>query len=274
MKNKLLYCLIVIFLFNACKYNAADNQKDVTDTATFSEAEQLVMTVVWFQKSAEMQACYWQAYNLAKLALDKNLADYKGDKKKAVIVDVDETILDNSPYQAKLIEMQQTYALDTWKQWTNLAKAKALPGAVEFLNYAKSKNVEVFYISNRDADEVNKTMENLINEGLPFADEQHLLFREQKNSDKTIRRSKVDEQYEILLLVGDNLRDFDEIFADRQQNLGIDIVTENKDKFGTKYIMLPNPMYGEWEKAIYGGKYPDTKEDIIKLRKKILDANY
>jgi len=272
--NKQLFLLIfmLIALFS-CNNKDTENNCCNKDSIKLSETEQLVMSVVWYQKSAEMQACYYQAYNLAKLALDKNLSEYKGSNKKSVVVDVDETVLDNSPYEVKIIETGIPFSLEGWKTWSSLKKAKALPGALEFLKYAESKGVEVFYISNRELDEVESTKLNLINEGFPFVDDVHLLFKSD-NSDKTIRRSKVSEEYEILLLVGDNLRDFDEIFKEREINLGFDNVAKNKDLFGTKYIMLPNPMYGEWEKAVYGGKYPETTEEIIKLRKEILKSEY
>jgi len=121
---------------------------------------------------------------------------------------------------------------------------------------------------------ITVTKQNLINEGCPFSDDNHLLLRVEKQSDKTDRRNKVLENYEILLSVGDNLRDFDEIFKQRENNLGFDKVVENKELFGKKYLILPNPMYGEWEKAIYGGKFPETEKEMNELRKSIIKSGY
>jgi len=273
MKQFKIITFFILIILYSCNNNCSEKTNCQTDTIKLSESEQLIMSVIWYQKAAEMQACYYQAYNFAKLALDKNLSQYKGKNKKAVVVDIDETILDNSPFEVKIIETGLSFSTESWKTWTSLSKAKALPGALEFLKYAESLGIEVFYITNRDSSEYETTKQNLKNEGFPYVDEIHLITKT-NNSDKTQRRSKVSENYEILLLVGDNLRDFDEIFKERGTNFGIDKVAENKQLFGQKYIILPNPMYGEWEKAVYGGKYPETSEDMIKLRKSILNSGY
>jgi len=279
MKSFYNFILLLIFpVLFSCNSNEKNCNKQLSEnkdsTLKVKPSEQIVMAVLWYQYSAEMQACYYQSYNIAKLMLDNNLMEYKGTKKKAVVVDIDETVLNNSPFEEKIIESGVLYSDSTWRNWTAKGTAKALPGAVDFLKYAESKGVETFYITNRDTDELEITKQNLINEGFPFADETHLLFRVEKQSDKTDRRNKVAEQYEILLLVGDNLRDFDEVFKQRDVNLGFNKVSENKDLFGKKYIMLPNPMYGEWEKAIYGGKYPETDEELIGLRKAKINSGY
>lgn len=270
--------MLIILFSVSCNNNCekecekkCDAHKDSIKEAKASD--QLMMSVLWYEYSAEMQACYYQTYNFAKILLDKNQSEYKGNKKTAVIVDVDETVLNNTPFEEKILETGILFSDSTWKQWTDLGIAKPLPGAVEFLKYAQSKGVETFYISNRKTSEVEATMKNLQNEGFPFADVEHLLFKEE-TSNKTARRNKVSENYEILLLIGDNLRDFDEIFKERETNLGFDVVKENKEQFGKKFLILPNPMYGEWEKAIYGGKYPKTEEEMLKLRSEKINSGY
>jgi len=225
-----------------------------------SSNEHLVMSVLWYQKSAEMRALYYQAYNIAKLMLNKHIAELDCSAKKAIIVDIDETILNNSPFEANLIETGEQYTPETWKQWTDLAKAEALPGAVEFLNYAASKNVEVFYISNRKINELKSTMKNLKKHNFPYVDKNHIFLKTSRDvacnvsTRKKKRREKVAKEYEILLLIGDDLNDFSEIFANRSDDFGFGMVDKYKDKFGNRFIILPNPMYGAWEKAIYGNK--------------------
>jgi len=280
MKTFVNFAFLVLFaLMIAC--NSSEDKKcetkcsqDIDTAAKLKASEHLMMSVLWYQYSAEMQACYYQTYNIAKIMLDKNLSEYKGNKKKAVVVDIDETVLNNTPFEEKIIETGELFTDSTWRIWTKQASAKALPGAVDFLKYSESKGVEVFYVSNRDQDEIESSKQNLLNQGFPYVDDAHILFRVEKQSDKTDRRNKISENYEILLLIGDNLRDFDEVFKQRETNLGFDKVTENKDLFGTKYIILPNPMYGEWEKAIYGGKYPATEEETIQKRKAIINSGY
>ena len=153
-----------------------------------------------------------------------------------------------------------------------MINAKPLPGAVEFSKYAESKGVEVFYISNRSVDEFDVTLKNLQKENFAFADSSHLLLKTNTSS-KTVRRDLVKENFEIILLIGDNMGDFSEIFEDRSNNYGFDIIEENKTKFGEKFIVLPNPMYGSWEKPLLNFKKDITNEEKYNLRKSNL-INY
>lgn len=150
MKKILIYLITLSFLstaFLSCdvkfKYNV-DIKKDSIDI----DNEKLLVATLFHQKAAECRALSYQAYNIARLILDNELRRMSLTKKLAVIVDVDETVLDNSPFQVKII-LEKTQYPEYWNEWCELAQAKALPGAVEFLNYAKSKGVEVFYITNR-----------------------------------------------------------------------------------------------------------------------------
>ncbi len=229
-----------------------------------SSNEHLVMSVLWYQKSAEMRALYYQAYNIARLMLNKYIAELDSSAKKAIIIDIDETLLNNSPFEAKLIETGEPYTPETWKQWTDLVNAEALPGAVEFLNYAASKNVEVFYISNRKINELKSTMINLNKHNFPYVDKNHIFLKTDEICKKK-RREKVAKDYEILLLIGDNLMDFSEIFENRSDDFGFGIVDKHKEKFGNRFIILPNPMYGAWEKGLKRKKekYPPLEEKIM-----------
>ncbi len=243
----------------------------VETSEKLSESEHLVMATAWFQKSAEMRACYYQAYQLAKWNLDQKLSTSQHQKPSAIVFDIDETLLDNSPYEVHLIQTGQQYTSESWKQWTDQAKAVALPGALEFTNYAKSKGVEVIYISNRKADERESTLKNLKKEGFPNADSAFLFLREiHQNNDKTSRRNTVSDTYDVLLYVGDNLTDFNQIFAERGADLGFQVVDSLRDFFGNNFIILPNPTYGEWEGAIYGNDYKQAPEKKRVLRKKVL----
>lgn len=271
MKKHTIFLMLILGIYLISCNSKTQNQKTVCDSLEISASEHLVDATLWFQKSAEMRALYYQCYNYAKIALDEQLKKQKEKTKNAVILDIDETVLDNSLYQSMLIKKGLSYTSETWKEWTKLAKAKALPGSVEFTNYAKSKGCEIFYVSNRDNDEKDATIKNMNNENFPFADEKHIYLRVDKESNKITRYKQIAKDYQILLFVGDNLRDFDEIFANRSNNYGFNVVDSLKNKFGDKFILLPNPMYGEWEKAIYGGNFPNEKEKN-KLRKKALQS--
>jgi 5'-nucleotidase (lipoprotein e(P4) family) len=256
--------------------NEANNQKKdhlnttECDSLKLMKADHIAYATIWFQKSAENRALFYQTFEFAKLTLDKNLKEIKSKTPKAIITDIDETVIDNSMYNARLIAEAKLYTNETWDIWETDKNAKALPGAVEFCNYAKSKNVEVFYISNRSMKNLEATMENMKILGFPYIDKEHMLLKNE-SSDKTDRRRRVGESYEVVLLLGDNLRDFDEIYGKRGDDLGFKTVDDTKTQFGNKFILFPNPMYGEWEKTIYKGNFNRTDEEKRKMRIDILD---
>lgn len=258
--KKLLFLLVGLsFILGSCNTQNADNQKT---------QDHLIMSVLWYQKSAEMKAMYYQCFNWAKMRIDMKLND-QTDLKKAVVVDIDETMLDNSSFETNCIYTGQSYSKETWSEWTSKISAKALPGALEFADYAESKGVEVFYISNRSVDDFDVTLKNLQKEGFAFADSAHLLLKTNTSSKKA-RRDVVKENYDIILLIGDNLGDFAEIFDDRSNNYGFRAVEENKNKFGDLFIMLPNPMYGSWENALFKNRRDLSNQEKYNLRKENL----
>ena len=277
MKKNSIILFLFLTIFISCKTSTNNQAESEVAHLELSKSEHLVMSVVWYQKSAEMRAIYYQTFNFGKkLLLEKINNGIKNNeknnsKKYAVIVDVDETMLDNSVFEAKLIKDGKFFNKELWNEWIELSQAKALPGAVEFAKYAESLGVEVFYVSNRTEAMVEATVENMKAVGFPYSDADHCLFKGE-TSDKTERRSKIAENYEIVLFIGDNLRDFDELFKQREGDLGFSVVDDNKDLFGDKFLMLPNPMYGEWEKAVYGGSYPESEAEKTKLRKDILEG--
>ncbi len=232
-------------------------------------SNQLVVATLWYQKSNEKKALYYQGFNMAKAMIDKTVATYKGTKPLAVVVDIDETMLDNSPYEARIIQAGKTYEHKTWEQWVKEAKAKALPGAVDFTKYAKSKGVEVFYITNRRDHNRTETLKNLQDQGFEFADNNHLLMMT-TTGDKTARRQQVLAKYNIICYLGDNMSDFDQSLDDMEPG-SKERVEQHSDLFGSKYIVMPNPMYGHWVKI----KYPvDVVSDKQKAeyRAKLLNA--
>jgi 5'-nucleotidase (lipoprotein e(P4) family) len=236
----LLLCALIII---SCVGNGDKKEK-------ISSQENLVTATIWFQRSPEMKALYYQGYNLAKLRLTE-FVKQKSTKPKAVVVDIDETMLDNSPFEAQQIIESKGYTPELWKKWSSLAVAKALPGAVEFTHFCDSLGVAVIYISNRKIDEIESTIKNLDSLGFSFAQKENMFFKEEVSS-KKVRRDRVSEKYEIVLLIGDNLNDLSEVFENRGVDWGASTVEQNKKEFGNRFIVLPNPMYGDWEKNIYG----------------------
>lgn len=221
----------------------------------------LLLATLYMQHAGEYQASCYQSYNLAKWKLSEKLAQYKGEKKLAVVVDIDETVLDNSPFSARSI-LENTDYPKYWDEWCMQAKAKSIPGAMEFLVYAQSKGVETFYISNRKIKLFTATQTNLINNGFPFADSTHILLRTTTN-DKEPRRNKVRETHEVVLYFGDNLGDFMSDFDDQPNQKRNAIVRDIQNDFGDEFIVLPNPTYGTWLNALIEGATPETNTDSL-----------
>jgi 5'-nucleotidase (lipoprotein e(P4) family) len=207
--------------------------------------DQLILATLWYQRSAEMKALYYQCFRNAEIALSENLAWSEKTRPVAVVMDIDETVLNNSPFEGWQVLENRPYDETDWIRWVNMAKAEALPGAVEFTRYADSLGVEIFYVSNRKAGEIGPTLINMVMAGFAGADISHMLLREETSS-KIGRRERIENEYEILLLIGDNLADMSGTYEKRRDDLGFAAVDNDKSLFGTRYIILPNPMYGTW----------------------------
>jgi 5'-nucleotidase (lipoprotein e(P4) family) len=223
--------------------------KQPVNTSSPENQDQLLLSVLWFQKSAEMRALYYQGYNIAKKSLAEKLQKTGDGKPGAVIMDIDETILDNSPSEVYMIKKNVPFSDPMWKQWVSNASAEPCPGALDFVKFAETLKIDVFYVTNREmTDEFQPTIINLRNLGFPFADSIHLVMKTDMSS-KEIRRKAIAEKYNILMLIGDNLADFDAVFDKRGEDFGFDDVRQKREKFGTEFIILPNPMYGPWINA-------------------------
>lgn len=175
-----------------------------------------------------------------------------------MVVDIDETVLDNSRFQGHEVNKGESFVAKDWAEWTSLADADTVPGALSFLKYAASKNIETIYITNRDEKDYDATLKNLQKFGFPYADKDHL-FVMKESSNKEPRREVIADKYNILLLCGDNLSDFSNVFYREGKNT-FEQVSQKQTLFGTKYIVLPNPMYGDWEKPLYSGDKLNEKQ--------------
>lgn len=224
-----------------------------------------LFSAAWIQRSAEYKALCQQAYNIATERLVVATAQPlpAGAKRWAIVTDIDETIIDNSPNSVYQALRGEDYVQASWDRWCDQADAIALQGAVEFFQKAASLGVDIYYISNRD--EINRvgTKRNLLSLGFPQVEDAHFMFKD-KSSDKTSRRDEVLKTHNILMLLGDNLGDFDHFFDTRDEATRDAGVTRFASEFGKRFIVLPNPNYGAWEPAMNGG-YPDLKTKDGKL---------
>lgn len=224
-----------------------------------------LFSAAWIQRSAEYKALCQQAYNIAteRLVAATSTPLASGEKRWAIVTDIDETIVDNSANSVYQALKGEDYSQPSWDRWCDQADAVALQGAVEFFRKADALGVDIYYISNRD--EVNRTgtKKNLRDLGFPQVEDSHFMFKD-KSSDKTSRRNEVLKTHNILMLLGDNLGDFDHFFDVRDEAIRDQGVSRFAAEFGKRFIVLPNPNYGAWEPAMNGG-YPDLKTKDAKL---------
>ena len=226
--------------------------------------------VLWMQRSVEYKGNTLAVYELAKARLDQALkdkswtgapAEQTGDFKDlspAVVLDVDETVLDNSGYQTWMVVNGETFNPKTWTQFVKSETSTAIPGAVEFAKYAESKGVRVFYVTNRTKEEEDPTRENMRKLGFPMNANIDTILSAKEQPDwgsaKGTRRAVIAKHYRILLCLGDNFGDFTDAYKgtveERQK-----VFEANAARWGREWLVLPNPSYGSFESAPYGGNF-------------------
>ncbi len=249
---------------------ASSQNQATTQTIELNSTEELkLLSTLWQQDAAEYRALCYQAFNTATMQIDALPKKMRKQQHLAIITDLDETILDNSPNEAQLMKDNKLWNYQSWKQWTDLSAATAVPGAVEFLQYAKNKGITIFYISNRSVNEVASTLINLQKLHLPDADTSHMLFMHDDAS-KESRRQAVMKNYMVVMLLGDNLNDFANVFEGKNIADRFTETDNAKDTWGKKFIVLPNATYGEWENALYNYQYNLTPEQRINLLRSLL----
>jgi 5'-nucleotidase (lipoprotein e(P4) family) len=268
----ILYFLLPLALLGSCSLP----QKHEPGSATPARAESaLTMATLFTYYAAEYDALCFQAYNVATERLENLKKKYPDKENMAVVLDLDETVLDNSPYQALIIEKDTNYPY-MWNEWCNMARAEAVPGVMDFLNYADANGFHIFYLSNRKEKYVLEgTIKNMESLGMPQISKEHYYLRREKSdnnpdpSNKQGRRDEITAQgYEIVLFIGDNLGDFytdeDEYFARQQQ------LNSYREDLGRNYIVLPNAMYGNWPSSI-GIRGSESMDSLIMVMTGVFD---
>ncbi len=238
-------------------------------------------STLWVLRSAEYEAATRTVYESAKRTLAEAKADatwtaaleqrqdltdpkVQAALKPAVVLDIDETVLNNAPYFARIIRDENRFATGTWDAWVAEHRATALGGVIDYIREAKRQGIAVIYLTNRacrkragsdtPCPQRTDTIANLKEAGLPeLGPDDLVLLRNQQpgwDRDKSKRRAFVCEKYRILQIFGDNLGDFapapgieDRGTAPERRRAAI---AQYQDKWGSKWFMLPNPMYGPW----------------------------
>ena len=219
------------------------------------QAETETMGLLWMRTSAEYRALAYQGYNVAMNAVKMAVTDPSHQRKPlAIVLDADETVVDNTQLMGKSIANGNgRFDAPWWRQAVHQGKSQAMPGAVEFLNEVHKQGVEIFYVSNRYAPvNLDVTIQNFKELGFPSVDKDHVLLFE-KDSDKQPRFDMIAKKYYVVVYMGDNAGDFPigtkgKTLAERNA-----IIDAHKEDFGTTFVVFPNPAYGSWVSALAKG---------------------
>ena len=268
----------ILLLVVAMPVMAADPARDTHERLN---------AILWVQTSAEYKTLaaqtYRQAWTQIEDKLSKASAGYgipsaaieqvgfnTGQLPYAVILDIDETVLDNSPMSGRLIESRAGYTPENWSKWVDKEAADFLPGAESFINKAREAKIEIIFITNRTEEEEIHTMADL--RPLVVGDDQILASAEEESpghpwpSEKSSRRAFIAKRFWIIGMVGDDLADFIPNIKVMPHDERVIEARKYQERFGDQWFLLPNPVYGSWEAVLYDRKDPDKKqlEDKIK----------
>jgi 5'-nucleotidase (lipoprotein e(P4) family) len=286
MHQQVLWLVLTLFVFTVgCLRN-----DPMLETA--AGAHEDLDATVWMRTSAEFEAIFEQTFASARKALDlarkdpklsalpdqaEHLAKQPADVPElptAVIVDVDETVLDTSAYQVDCIESGEEYSVESFDAWVQKGTATPLPGAQDFVRYCRESGVEVFYVTNRTVGQERATTRNLIEHGLMAPDiVDHLLTKDERDdwgTDKETRRKFLADRFRILLVIGDDLNDFISTGIKPAPQARTELASRHREAWGKFWFMLPNANYGGWERAVYG--FDDTlpREQKIEAKRRSL----
>ena len=262
---------------------------DAPPAAATVAADDNLNAVLWVQRSMEYRATAETVYRAASDRLDAALKDPDWDAlvpderatparglPPAIVMDLDETVLDNSPYQARLVREGNEYNEVTWDAWVREEKAQPVPGVVEFARAAQAKGITLIYISNRAEHLIAPTLANLRALGLPVKDDSVFLGLgtfvadcEQEGSEKLCRRQLAGRSYRVLMQFGDQLGDFAQILANTPEARA-ELQAQHRGWFGQRWWMLPNPTYGSWEPAVFNNDWRQPREQRRALKRDAL----
>jgi 5'-nucleotidase (lipoprotein e(P4) family) len=262
--NKIL--ILFAFVLGAAGTLAQDSLK-----TSLSVADLKLYPLLWQQDASEYRALCYQAFNIAALRLDAAIQKNPKKTNLAIITDLDETILDNSEIQAEMIKYHENLTYKKWLNWLNGPTIPTVPGGVEFLQEAGKKGVTIFYISNREIKGLEITLSILQKLKLPNVDSAHVLLVTDVFS-KGPRIKSVMDAYNVVLLMGDNLNDFMPIFENKSVIDRFKETDKMKKEWGSKFIVLPNASYGEWENALFEYKDSLSDDQKISVLKSLLKA--
>jgi acid phosphatase len=272
--------ILITLLFPAILWTGCSSSQSVLENESTG-------ATLWVQNASEFKALTTMVYQSAanELATAVNVKSWTAAIEQegtsyrklppAVVLDVDETVLDNAPYQARLIKANKSYTTESWNAWVREEKADAIPGALAFAKEAIGKGITVLYLTNREAKVEEATYNNLKKLGFPLEEGTDVILtkneRPEWTSAKVNRRKYIATNYRIVMLIGDNLSDLlpaDDISGQQRDYL----VDKHAKRFGTQWFILPNPIYGSWQEALYDFDSSFSPEQIEQRKKEKLDT--
>ncbi len=263
------FCLsiILVIITIGCTQTESNQTTTTTSNSTIEDVNtnNFMVAVAWKQNAAEYNALYYQGFNIARMYVEEALKNHTDtDKPLAVVTDFDDTLATPLEYWGYLIEQDiEAFDDEIWDAWIPENKMTPTAGAKEFLDFCKENNVAVFYVTSRDQGENTYAyaLNNIKALNFPYADEEHLYVLMDTSNKEEIHQ-KIEETHDVIVKLGDNLNDFSRKYYVSDVEERNNLMAEDKDLYGIKYIIFPNPTDGHWIKAIFGeSEPPDTAEN-------------
>ncbi len=281
MSLRLPTTLLALALLAGCAIAPSRQPMPVIGSADSAARPAAVLTandnlnaLVWTQTAIEHDLIYLQTYRDAQSRLLAALKDRHWDalakddrvasgkrRQPAVVLDIDETVLDNSPYQVRVLRSGGDFNEADWAAWCKEETARALPGAVEFTQFAAKHGIAVIYISNRAKDLEQVTLANLRKAGLPVSGPKAFLGLgtivegcSQIGTEKGCRRQQVGRRYRVLMQFGDQIGDFVTVRGNTPEGRR-KAMAPYLGWIGMRWFVLPNTIYGSWEPALFNNDW-------------------
>jgi len=200
------------------------------------------LEIRWVRESAEYEALVREVYRAAQARVEDASVDLAAGS-WGVILDADETVLNNAAYQSERARQGLGYTSESWAGWVKRREATALPGAAAFLNRVRELGGRIAIVTNRRANVCDDTKANF--EALALIYDAMLCRTDAE--DKNPRFEAVERgtggapPMKVVAWVGDSILDFPKQ-SQKIRGQGSEAFAD----FGTRFFVLPNPMYGSW----------------------------
>ncbi len=242
---KAILSVVVLLAVCGCAGSGTPEPDTSSELPAVESPDELPRSVHWIRNSAEYGAIVRQTYAIAASELHKAVAD-KEPGTWAVALDADETVISNSLYEKELRASGKQNNSENWHAWVKRQEAPPLPGAKNFLNLIKELGGYVAIVTNRSTIDCPDTQANFEKFEIPF----DVMLCKAQDGEKEPRWEMVEggsasidmPPVEIVMWFGDNIKDF----PNHDQNLRFGSDSLFVD-YGTRYFIMPNPMYGSWQ---------------------------